>query len=547
MKRSKNSRPRHDSTVALVFDQLECRMVLNADIGFVVLTENTQYDDQGRVWQQELTIDFDNDQVADLRTIDQYLYNADGLTTNYVHQEDTGADGSIDSQYWNEQEYAGDGKLLVSLEGWDIDGDGLRNSQIRSTWTYNEDNNPIHLSTETDVDGDGSFDESTEQPIDPGNGGSAWTVIVDDTQFDEQGRVIFQDVTVDTDGDGAGDYRTIDQYQYNSNGLTTNHLHQEDNGADGVIDSQYWNAREFAEDGRLLTSLDAWDNDGDGLRDSQVRSTWTYDENANLTHILTESDVDGDGIYDESNEENFDPNGGGTTGGDYYVETQDTYDESGRLIRSTYTHFDNGDEIPDSVEVVSWTYLESGLVDVTRYEVDNNADGVVDYLSIGTHEYDVDSALTTTHYQIDENADGVIDSSFSIDNLWLASAANGGEVRDLSTGGSVDPTDDESTAMTTPDVAAVSIVVSSDRAASQQSMKDASETMGAKLEGPGAGDSLQLAGSIVFDSERMDYAVLDDAFSVMGREGSDLFTEDATWMLFESIDGDIDLEWSKNV
>jgi hypothetical protein len=200
------------------------------------------------------------------------------------------------------------------IDGTDLNGDGQREMQTRMTWTYDENGQPIRLLTETDLDGDGTYDESREEEI-----GDIivdeWVLISEDSRYDDQGRLTFQDLLYDTNGDGIGDYRTIDQTEYSSDGLTIRQHHQEDIDADGAIDYQYWMEQQFDEAGRLIVSTDGWDGNGDGQRDSQTRSTWTYDENGNAIHLLSEMDVDGDGTYDESYEEYYDPYSGDPPGG----------------------------------------------------------------------------------------------------------------------------------------------------------------------------------------------------------------------------------------
>lgn len=521
-----------------LYVQLENRVVLAGDVMYAMapaicdiwnpISEDSQFDDQGRLVYQSLVFDQDSDGQGDLNTVDEFAYSDDGLTTNQVHSEDLGMDGSIESRFWSEQTLGANGQVASSLIAWDNDGDGNRDSQVRSSYTYDDEGYLVLLVTETDVDGDGTFDEANEETFDPticsggdegggdegngdGSGGDdevpTWTIVAEETQADDLGRLIFQDISYDTDGDGLADYRTTDRYSYSEDGLTTQYSHQEDLGADGIIDSAYWSEQVFNADGQLAVSLEAWDHDGDGQNDLQTRATWTFDETGLATRVWVETDHDGDGTYDESVEHLLVVDGSEEEPGDYRVETEEELDDQGRVLRVTHTHY-TADQIT-SRETSAWTYNANGTVATFVQELDHDADGRLDYRSLANYEWNSESELAAIHYQIDEDGDGTIDSSYTVDPAELGGewyAAAGGEFQDGLTGtrGEPQPVDEASHSLNLSAVGISSDSIAENFIAAASARFETSSSRGPQGILPSEAPSIGAAGDAILNAGHQD-------------------------------------------
>ena len=254
------------------YSTLESRIVLDGSgYEWVVLADNSQLDDQGRITVQEVSYDTDGDSIADLITKGQFQYNADGSVASSVYEEDFGADGIVDSRYSNSMEYSASGQLIVSTDSWDSDGNGTVDSQTRTTWSYDENGEMVSGLAEQDMDGDGVY-ESSYDPMfttyDGGTGGG-WNVVSEETQVDDLGRVVSQELVVDTDGDGVADLRTVDSYEYGAGDSIVNYTNEQDVGADGSVDSRQVDTYEYDADGVHVAIHSQFDSNGDGEIDSE--------------------------------------------------------------------------------------------------------------------------------------------------------------------------------------------------------------------------------------------------------------------------------------
>ena len=256
----------------LGYSTLECRIVLDGSGGeWVMLTDNSQFDDQGRITVQEFSYDTDGDSVADLMTKSQFQYNADGSVASSVYEEDFDADGIVDSRYSNSMEYSASGQLIVSTDSWDSDGNGTVDSQARTTWSFDENGAMVSGLTEQDMDGDGVFESSSDTMFTTYDGGpvGGWNVVSEETQVDDLGRVVSQELVVDTDGDGLADLRTVDSYEYGVGDGIVSYTNEQDIGADGTVDSRQVDTYEYDADGVHIAIHSQFDSNGDGEIDSE--------------------------------------------------------------------------------------------------------------------------------------------------------------------------------------------------------------------------------------------------------------------------------------
>ena len=96
----------------LIYDGLEKRLALNADMGGVwaqVLTQvsDDQFDDQGRLAYSKISYFSDANVLADPYRIDNqsWHYRDDGLVDAITTDSDLNADGSIDSRQLQTYQY----------------------------------------------------------------------------------------------------------------------------------------------------------------------------------------------------------------------------------------------------------------------------------------------------------------------------------------------------------------------------------------------------------------------------------------------------------
>ena len=351
----------------LIYDGLEKRLALNADMGGAwaqaqVLTQvsDDQFDDQGRLAYSKISYFSDANVLADPYRIDNqsWHYRDDGLVDTITTNSDLNADGSIDSR------------------------------QLQ-TYQYNENSELLGILHESDNDLDGAYDDSYQESL----GGSDGDQFRQETNevLDDRGRVT----------------------------RSTTTYYQGDNVDPYSIETLTWS---YLEDGRVSTLSKASDSNADGVVDSLQVETYQFNENSELVGILYEYDNDGDGIYEDSHQETIfvpDPN---MLVDPIRLETNEVYDDQGRLIGSTTSYYLGDSVDPYSIETQTWSYLEDGQLDTQATASDSNADGVVDSRQLQTYQYNENSELVGILYEYDNDGDGVYESSFDSGLDW----GNGG-------------------------------------------------------------------------------------------------------------------------
>ncbi len=368
----------------LIYDGLEKRLALNADMGGAqaqVLTQvsDDQFDDQGRLAYSKISYFSDANVLADPYRIDNqsWRYRDDGLVDSITTDSDLNADGSIDSR------------------------------QLQ-TYQYNENSGLLGILHESDNDLDGAYDDSNLESL----GGSDGDQFRQETNeiLDDQGRVTSSTTTY-----YQGD--SVDPYS---------------------IETLAWS---YLEDGRVNTLSTASDSNADGVVDSLRMETYQFNENSELVGILYENDNDGDGVYEDSHQETIfvpDPN---ILVDPIRQETNEVHDDQGRLIGLTTSYYLGNSVDPYSIETQTWSYLEDGLVDTQATASDSNADGVVDSRQLQTYQYYENSELIGILSEYDNDGDGIFESSFDSGLGWGNGgiSGTGGDGLFMSLGASLTP------------------------------------------------------------------------------------------------------------
>jgi hypothetical protein len=195
------------------------------------------FDVNGNVTRQRDEFDNNGDGVVDRWTTTVYSYDANGYPLLALTEVDNNTDGTVDS--WSSTintydtngnltmreesrdgaitarytaTYASNGKLTISVDEYDINGDGKIFSRATNTFTYDANGITKVMLTETDTNADGTVDKRR-------------TVF-----FDAKGQRTVTEY--DNNADGVVDRRTMITRDVNGN-IT---MDEDDTNADGTID-----------------------------------------------------------------------------------------------------------------------------------------------------------------------------------------------------------------------------------------------------------------------------------------------------------------------
>jgi outer membrane protein OmpA-like peptidoglycan-associated protein len=283
-----------------------------------------------------LDIDADNDGIPDTVEADlDVLADGDGDQINDVYDVD-------------------------ATLGPDADGDGVDDTV--SPTNTDADAAPDYL--DLDSDNDSLLDVTEAGGIDAdGNG------IIDLLDFNEASLT----TPTDSDFDGVGDWREIDNDGDGINDIVGTPFENEDADNDGVVD-------------------DVTDSDGDGIADPVDQ----------LDGFGTATDADGDGILDDTE-------GSGDTDGDGLPDYQDTDSDNDGIPDSTEAGPDPDNPVDTDGD---------GMPDYTDTDSDN--DGIGDDLE-GTDDFDNDGV--PDYIDVDEELETAVTGSGSVGWLFLAGLA----------------------------------------------------------------------------------------------------------------------------
>ncbi|MEO8082555.1 MAG: FG-GAP-like repeat-containing protein, partial [Ardenticatenales bacterium] len=342
------------------------------------------------------------------------------------HIVDLNGDGAVDllwlyentntAHAWLSKDTDGDG--VADIADADDDNDGIPDSVEGAPCGKDSDGDGVPDSVDLDSDNDGINDVREAGGLTDANGDGK----ADGTDANGDGMIDgFASSPVDTDGDGAPDYRDLDSdndalsdlneggqpgiVDANNNGVADG----PDADGDGIVDSADGNDAAFGDqadpapsnpDGDGAPSYIDRDSDGDGADDIDEIGLGALDAN-NDGKIDNAADADGDGAAD-----NIDTNDA-LFGGLPFPPTPPT-DTDGDGVPDASDLDDDNDGIPDTVE-------GSGLVDTDgdghpdSLDLDSDNDGINDVREAGG--------------LLDANGDGKADGAIG-PNGMIGSPAN---------------------------------------------------------------------------------------------------------------------------
>lgn len=265
-----------------VYQPLELRRMLAGDGASVangsILAYEFEHDSWGRVVWESTTMDFDEDGLADARTINHYAYSEDNGWTTLVDTEeyDDGADGTIDWIFTSESVTDAEGRTQSLLSIWDYDADGQVDFRSLQTFEYGAGGEWISLRTDVDEDGDGTFDywyiDDFDDGGDPGDVGQVEV----SEEYDDFDRLIRLTTRFDFDQDGVWDQVDTNFYAYREDSLIATTTEEQDHDGDGFIDYRSVGTHEYDDDGNLLAIHYAIDEDGDGVVEWEYTSDFSF-------------------------------------------------------------------------------------------------------------------------------------------------------------------------------------------------------------------------------------------------------------------------------
>ena len=152
------------------------------------------FDGHHNVTGMSQELDFGLDAVAEERQTVEASYDARDRQLELTERSDHEADGVIDSSFHDVFEYAGNsGGATRHVEEHDFDEDGVIDTRIVTTATYDDAGFPLMETSEYDSDGDGDLELISRTTF----------------TYDAQHRMLSQDDRVDHDADG--DFEELDR------------------------------------------------------------------------------------------------------------------------------------------------------------------------------------------------------------------------------------------------------------------------------------------------------------------------------------------------
>ena len=329
--------------------------------------------------------DMDADGIIDSDIYWSYTYDERDHQTSFTEQYDAGSDGVMDMIYVETDDYEYDeaGNTIRLLSGSDSDGDGISDRSSEYTWLY-EDGLVHQYQVKEDSHGDGVW-EKTE---------------VTDYTYNDAGDVTEQAVESLNDEYPDRSYQSDTTYEYDIGGRLIEIQAETDNAMDGTIDE--FGRSEWVYDGDLLMEeAHTHDADGDGVWDTRIQQLYTYDDDERLTLYSRTFDETGDGVaestmqfrytYDAEDrvteeESLFDTDGDGLW--DQSMALSTTYDDDGNTTVKHYSEDEDYDGYPDSMTTEFFTFDTEGRILEQRSEADFDGDGDADRVVTDIYEYD---------------------------------------------------------------------------------------------------------------------------------------------------------------
>ena len=396
------TRTQTDSNMDGLIDSASATMY--DDIGNVVRREADYNGDGSLNYIEQINYDENGTKSVHSSTIDEFgihsnthtvVYNSQGKIVNETRDDD--GDGVIDLAVVYSYDHLGS---LILTEGQA----GDHNYTTANIYTYDDAGNPLIF--ERSVDG--------------------VTVSIERRGYNEQGDVIFKNITQDNDGDGLADYTVAFEYEYDSfeNLIRETYFYNTDGQKDTIYEydaqkNQTLKAIDFNGDvSRKELYLTEFDDHGNAIKyQQQLGETveivifTTYDDQDR--NILSESYLYGDlsagpsstskAVYDEHGTRiSYELDSDGDGNADNIFLIQNMYNENVLITRSESSakHTYDGD-VTGAITYYGYDDYEN----IILQENDTEKDGVIDNRK--TFTYDSDNNLLS--YSEDRSGDGTPD------------------------------------------------------------------------------------------------------------------------------------------